>query len=110
MTDHVTSSDNKQSLWLARVTAWKDSGLSQKKYCDQEQLTYTTFVYWRGRLKQLADDGSTSGKVNFVPVMFKQEGDAKLTLQINGLHGVDIYPGFDPVLLGQVIRVVQQIT
>lgn len=110
MTDHLTSSNHKQRFWSDKITAWKNSGLPQKKYCEQEQLTYTTFVYWRGRLKQLADDGSASGIVNFVPVMIKQESDAKLTLQINGLHGVDIRTGFDPVLLGQVIRVVQQVT
>lgn len=110
MTDHLTSPDDKQRFWSDRITAWKDSGLSQQKYCDQEQLTYTTFVYWRGRLKQLADDGVAAGKVSFVPVMIKPENDAQLTLQISGLHGVDIRPGFDPVLLGQVIRVVQQIT
>ncbi len=110
MNDHLTSPDDKQRFWSDRIAAWKDSGLSQQKYCDQEQLTYTTFVYWRGRLKQLADDGSNSGKVNFIPLMFKQERDAKLTLQINGRHGVDIRPGFDPALLGQVIRAVQQVT
>lgn len=110
MTDHRTSSDDRQRLWSDRITAWKDSGLSQQKFCDQEHLTYTTFVYWRGRLKQLTDDDCASGKVNFVPVMIKPESDAKFTLQISGLHGVDIRPGFDPVLLGQVIRVVQQVT
>jgi hypothetical protein len=110
MTDHPTSSDDKQSLWSDRIAAWKDSGLSQQKYCDQEHLTYTTFVYWRGRLRQLADDACASGKVHFAPVMIRQESDAKLTLQINGLHGVDIRPGFDPALLCQVIRAVQQIT
>jgi len=110
MTDHPIGSEDKQRLWSDRITAWKDSGLSQQKYCDQEQLTYTTFVYWRSRLKKTVDDGSASGKVNFVPVMFRPESDAKLTLQINGQHGVDIRAGFDPALLGQVIRVVQQIT
>ena len=109
MNDPLTNPHDKQRFWSDRITAWKDSGLPQKKYCDQEQLTYTTFVYWRGRLKQLAGDSSASGKVHFAPVMISQEGDAKLTLQINGLHGVDIRPGFDPALLGQVIRVVQQI-
>lgn len=108
MTDHLTGADDKQRLWSDRITAWKDTGLSQQTYCDQQQLIYSTFVYWRGRLKQL-DAGSASGKVHFSPVVFKQESDARLILQINGLHGVEIRLGFDPVLLGQVIRVVQQI-
>lgn len=56
-----------------------------------------------------AGGGNTlSGKVNFVPVLFKQESDAKLTLRINDLHGVGIRPGFDPVLLGQVIQLLRQ--
>ncbi len=50
MADHLTSLDDKQRFWSDTIAAWKDSGLSQKKYCDQEQLTYSTFVYWRGRV------------------------------------------------------------
>ncbi len=77
MTDHLTSSGDKQRFWSDRVAAWKDSGLSQQKYCEQEQLTYTTFIYWRGRLKQLADDGAAAGKVNFVPVIIIFQASSK---------------------------------
>lgn len=108
MADHHGGSESKQQLWSDRIAAWKESGLSQKQYCDQHQLTYSTFVYWRGRLKRLNGDDTTSGKVNFLPVMFRKE-QAILTLRISDRHSIEIRPGFDPDLLGQVIQAVQQV-
>jgi len=103
-------SGNKQQLWSDRIAAWKDSGLCQKQYCDEHQLTYSTFVYWRGRLKRMNGDDLASGKVNFLPVKFKQEDQASLILRINDRHSIEIRPGFDPDLLGKVIQAVQQVT
>jgi hypothetical protein len=102
-------SENKQQLWSDRIAAWKDSGLSQRHYCDRHQLTYSTFVYWRGRLKQLNRDNHTAGKVSFLPVKFKQEDQATLILRINDRHSIEIHPGFDPDLLGKVIQAVQKV-
>lgn len=102
-------SENKQQLWSDRIADWKDSGLSQKRYCLQHQLTYSTFVYWRGRLKRLNGDDPAPGKVNFLPVTLKQENQATLTLRVNGRYSIEIHPGFDPDLLGKVIQAVQQV-
>lgn len=99
MTEHRTGSENKQQRWSDRIAAWKDSELSQKQYCDQHQLTYSTFVYWRSRLKRLNGDDLASGKVRFLPVRFKQDNEAALTLWIDDRHRIEIRPGFDPDLL-----------
>lgn len=109
MTQPQPRPENKQQLWSDHITAWKDSGLSQKQYCDQHQLIYSTFVYWRGRLKRLNGDGLASGKVNFLPVRLKQDNQVTLTLRINDRHSIEIRPGFDSDLLGKIIRVVQQV-
>lgn len=109
MADHRTGSENKQQRWSDRIAAWKESGLSQKQYCIQHQLTYSTFVYWRGRLKRLNGDDLASGKVRFLPVRFKQDNQAALTLRLNDRYSIEIRPGFDPDLLCQVIQAVRQV-
>lgn len=101
---------NKQQRWSDHVAAWKGSGLSQKQYCNQQQLTYSTFVYWRGRLKPLNGDDLASGKVSFLPVTFRQEDQATLMLRINDRYSIEIRSGFDSDLLGKVIQAVQQVT
>ena len=103
----TTDSQNKQQLWSDRIAAWKKSGLSQKQYCDQHQFTYSTFIYWRGRLKRMNGDDIDSGKVNFLPVEVKQEDQAVLILRIDDRHSIEIHCGFDPDLLRKVIQVVQ---
>ena len=109
MAQPQATTDDKIQLWSDRVAAWKQSGLSQHAYCEQQQLIYSTFAYWRGRLKKLeACDNSDSG-VNFLPVTLKQESAAALTLWINDRHSIAINPGFDPELLARVVQTVQRI-
>lgn len=109
MTDQATVPENKHHLWTDRIAAWEGSGLSQQTYCDQAQLTYSTFVYWRSRLKQLKSEDTASSKVSFVPVAFRPKVTSALRLTINDQYSIEIQSGFDPDLLGQVIQAVQQV-
>ena len=98
----------RQRLWSDRITSWKQSGLSQRAYCEQHQLALGTFAYWRGRLKKL-EGGDHTGTPRFLPVTLKQSSNASLTLLINGRHHLEIKPDFDPDLLSKVVRAVQQV-
>lgn len=46
----MTSSD-KAVYWQQHFTDWQQSGLSQRDYCKQHKLTFSSFGYWRKRLK-----------------------------------------------------------
>lgn len=37
-------------LWEKHIAGWRSSGISQSKYCEQENISYTTFSYWRSCL------------------------------------------------------------
>ena len=39
-----------QKLWNTRISAWEQSGISQQKYCAQENISYPAFQYWRKKL------------------------------------------------------------
>jgi len=39
-----------ESQWLAILSAFADSGLSQKAFCEREGLAPRTFGYWKRRL------------------------------------------------------------
>jgi hypothetical protein len=58
----MTLSD-KAVYWQQHFKDWQQSGLSQRDYCQKHQLTFSSFGYWRKRLKT---SQSTSSKL--IPV------------------------------------------
>ncbi|HBE92779.1 MAG TPA: hypothetical protein DDW55_09715 [Gammaproteobacteria bacterium] len=103
-----TITERKRRLWSDRIASWRQSGLSQRAYCEQHQLALGTFAYWRGRLKKL-EAGDHAGKPRFLPVTLKQQSHASLTLLINGRHQLEIKSDFDPDFLSKVVQAVQQV-
>jgi hypothetical protein len=48
------------------IARWKASGKTQKDYCDQQGITYSTFCWW---VKQEKQKGKTKAKTSgFIPV------------------------------------------
>ena len=33
-------------FWQLHIAAWQQSGLTQKAYCEHQELRYSTFGYW----------------------------------------------------------------
>lgn len=40
-----------QKLWNNRISEWEQSGISQRKYCKEENISYPAFQYWRKRIR-----------------------------------------------------------
>jgi hypothetical protein len=40
----------KQAYWDKRIAQWRDSGLSQRVFCETQGLALSTFQWWRKRL------------------------------------------------------------
>jgi hypothetical protein len=57
------TSEQKAVDWQQHIAGWRESGLSQKTYCQQQGLSIASFGYWRTRLHRKPVD---SGK--FIPV------------------------------------------
>ena len=36
--------------WSEHIEGWKESGLTQRRYCERESISYDTFKRWRRRL------------------------------------------------------------
>lgn len=43
------TSRERTTHWRQHITDWQASGLSGAAYCQQHQLTYHCFVYWRSK-------------------------------------------------------------
>ena len=53
--------------WQALVNQQRDSGLSARQFCEQENIGYASFCNWRKRLSDpAADDSAGSGEASFL--------------------------------------------
>jgi len=57
------TSENKHDFWQRHIEAWSQSKLSQKAYCTQQALSFSSFGYWRTRLNR-----KTEVRGKFIPV------------------------------------------
>lgn len=70
----------KREYWRKHINNWLASGLSQTKYCHQENISFANFAWWRTRgLK----DKSTAKKISFVPAVVKETEHALTQLHAN---------------------------
>ncbi|WP_419630925.1 IS66 family insertion sequence element accessory protein TnpA, partial [Thiolapillus sp.] len=42
-------------FWQPHISAWQQPGLTQKAYCEQQELRYSTFGYWVRKLRRAAE-------------------------------------------------------
>lgn len=94
-----------QGLWKDHSEAWKASGITQQAYCEQEGISYCSFVYQHNRLM------SQSKKAPLKFIEAKPEPTA-ISSQASGLqlmlpNGIRIGIGaeINPVLLQTVLSV-----
>ncbi len=47
------TSDQKIDIWQQHILEWSEGQLSQKAYCQQNNISFSSFGYWRKRLNRL---------------------------------------------------------
>lgn len=76
-------SQQRADYWREQITLWQASGLSGQIFCQQHQLTYHQFVYWRQKYRDPEENISPGfTQVTTMPSVHSTE----LTLSLpNGL-------------------------
>lgn len=86
--------------WAAKISTWRESGLSMAAWCREHDESYYRFTYWRKRLEP-----KTQTRGRFIELNWKS---ASLNLECNGFS-LQIEAGFDPVLLRDVLAVLKTV-
>ena len=74
-------------FWLSHIAAWQQSGLTQKAYCEQQELRYATFGYWVRKLRRATEPATEKKGAGFVPVIPTEAQPTGLILGLpNGLE------------------------
>jgi transposase len=61
-------SEQLSHYWHEQITAWEASGQTQKSFCEQHDLDYHRFGYWKRKFKELASINATQDRRGFVTV------------------------------------------
>ena len=88
-----TDSTDRITFWQDHVTAWQVSDLTQKAYCEHEELRYSTFGYWDRKLRRVAEPTARARPSGFVPVIPGAVQPTGLNLSLpNGLEirGIEV--------------------
>lgn len=59
---------SRSDYWRGVLEKWSSSGLSQRRFCEERRISFSTFCYWRRRLRETSKSGSASA---FIPVEIK---------------------------------------
>jgi hypothetical protein len=54
--------------WIRLFEEWLSSGLSQRRFCERREISFSTFCYWRRRLR---GDSEVESQPCFIPVEIK---------------------------------------
>lgn len=106
MSPSLSKRQANRQRWFDCIETWKQSGLTQKAFCEQQQLGLGSFQRWRGIFMRGGKAGNPSS-VRFVPVNVTVAKVSSLALLIDGHLRIEIPAGFDPVTLQQVVQVLQ---
>ena len=73
--------------WRQQVNSWKNTGQSQAKFCQANELPYHRFVYWRQKFERGPGSGQAKRESGgFATVDYRPETNGGLTLSLpNGL-------------------------
>ncbi|MBK7097228.1 MAG: helix-turn-helix domain-containing protein [Sphingobacteriales bacterium] len=66
---------------LEMIEAWQQSGLSQRAFCEKNNITHSTFYYWY-RVYKSSEEKTDS----FVPLTITRQADELMTL--TGSNGI----------------------
>lgn len=97
-----------KKFWRHHIQAWQGSGLSQRAYCQSNNLKEDRFSHWKRRLSK--DNGAT----RFVPVPLPTRLPVPIKHSVfrvwapNGFR-VDVEEGFDPELLKKLLAVLGEV-
>lgn len=96
--------------WKQIAADYKDSGLSAKKWCENNQLKLNTFKYWLTRINKL---NNTEENICFAEMKIpadtrKHNGSSSITIRYEKF-AMDISEKTDLGLVAEVLKTLQSI-
>ena len=75
-----------QEEMFDHIEAWKSSGQSQKNYCEQAGLAYTTVQYWATKYREESSETEITDMPGCIPVEVQPDPEPDHAGVIHQLH------------------------
>lgn len=100
--------DKRRAMWQARIDAFKASGESSvKTWCAENNISYQSMYAWLKKDWPQTDIADPAPQwISFDKVIQESKSTTSLLLTI-GAVSIQIEEGFNPVLLSEVLQVLQ---
>jgi hypothetical protein len=96
-----------EAYWGEQVAGWKDSGLSQTRFCKQRGLSRFVFGGWKIRL----EGRDSPGQARLVRLRAAQVGgpvsSGALRLWVGGRYSVEVPERFDAGTLSRLLELLE---
>ena len=91
------SGKSNYNKWSKIIQNWEQSGLSQKRYCQEKSINLSTFYYYKRRLPQ------NPGLIELPAPFVRKERSIGLHLQSSSIE-LNIPEGFDKQSLSDIFN------
>ena len=109
VSSQIDEASSQKRFWRHHIQAWQDSGLSQRAYCQKNNLKEYRFSHWKSRLTK---DNVASRFVrvplpSHLPVPIKRG-----VLHVYSPNGfrIEVNEDFDPRLLKKLLAVLGEVS
>jgi hypothetical protein len=97
--------DEKQTYWRQKLQEYRQSGLSRREYCERNRIRKTTLDYW---FRRLGKAGASKELVE-LKVLSAQAPGSTLEVVVAGKYRIAVCNGFDPRLLGELVKTLESL-
>ena len=110
----MRNNEKLEKIWTEKIEDFKKSGLSQKDWCEANDLTCNQLKYWLYKSRIGTDQSqNTKRDPKWIPVDVKEDTDSiknddKLILKIGDIS-IEINPGYNKELLSDVLSLLKSV-
>ena len=99
------NTNDKLTFWKRKLQEYRKSGLSRRAFSEQNGVNKSTLDYWFARIRK---GQKAKAMVEVKPVCIPIQ-DSSLQIVVAEKYRIEIHRGFDPVLLGDVVKALESV-
>jgi len=104
----MSKNENKEN-WLNLVKKYETSGLSQKAFCEKNNLKLSSFRYWVSKASSNPSDKKDyKEEFEFASISISQEISSAIAVEASGIS-ISVSGDYDEILLLRLIKTLKNI-
>ncbi|MGG1556482.1 IS66 family insertion sequence element accessory protein TnpA [Paenibacillus ferrarius] len=108
----MSTKDQRRNEWIARIAEYKASGLTMSAWCSANNRSVEQLKYWLRKLKSFSSSSTQQVPspqwvpLNLAPSVASANLGLPLVVRV-GQASIELYPGFNPQLLREIVQALE---